>query len=132
MNPPSIDHVAIPILNIEAMLSFYQIFGFEVDRSLAPQLYAVTSKSQKMNFHAPVLWQNSNFKLRGPTAQPGCGDFCFYWDRGIDELKALLKQHEIPILEGPVPRIGGRGRGTSLYVRDPDQNLVEFISYDND
>ena len=129
MSVISIDHVAIPIGNVESMLSFYEIFGFTIDRSLAPQLYAVQAASQKLNFHAPALWQNNRFTLRAPEAKPGCGDFCFVWQNDTDDLSQLLRKHAIEIEEGPVSRVGGKGQGMSTYVRDPDGNLVEFITY---
>lgn len=129
MTVSNIDHVAIPIANVDEMLDFYQLFGFKVDRSLAPRLFAILTDSQKLNFHAPELWRNDSFTLRGPKATPGCGDLCFHWNSDLDSLRELLNTHSIEIEEGPVPRIGGQGRGTSLYVRDPDGNLVEFITY---
>lgn len=125
----SIDHVAIPIINIDAMRSFYEAFGFGWDDSNAPHLYAVTLQDQKLNFHAPSLWQNPKFTLRGPSANPGCGDFCFVWGSNQSELEKTIEQMNIDVIEGPVERLGGAGMGNSVYVRDPDKNLVEFICY---
>lgn len=130
MTVSNIDHVAIPIANVDAMLNFYELFGFTVDRSYAPRIFGVYTDTQKLNFHAPELWQNRKFTLRGPQAKPGCGDFCFVWVASLDSLRNLLKTHAIDIEEGPVTRDGGQGPGTSIYVRDPDGNLVEFIAYD--
>ena len=71
--------------------------------------------------------------MRGPTAQPGCGDFCFVWGDTEAALHQLLGQLKADIEEGPVERVGGRngGRdsGTSVYIRDPDENLLEFMVY---
>lgn len=128
----SIDHVAIPIVNIEAMHTFYEAFGFEWDASNAPRLYAVTLGDQKLNFHAPSLWQNPKFTLRGPSAKPGCGDFCFVWASDQRMLRKTIERLELELIEGPVERLGGAGIGTSFYVRDPDKNLVEFICYNNE
>ena len=127
----SFDHVAIPIQNTEAMLSFYRALGFGVqDRG---QAYSVHFGDNKINFHAPEKWQSEKFTLRGPTAKPGCGDFCFVWDGSVESLKALLNQAGAKIIEGPVERIGGRDHGrakaTSFYFRDPDSNLLEFMIY---
>ena len=121
--------MAIPIVNIDAMRRFYEAFGFTWDASSAPHLYTVTLAEQKLNFHAPNLWQNAKFTLRGPTAEPGCGDFCFVWNSDTGELLETITQLQIEVIEGPVERLGGAGVGTSVYVRDPDKNLVEFISY---
>jgi catechol 2,3-dioxygenase-like lactoylglutathione lyase family enzyme len=123
-----LDHVAIPVADMEAMLNFYRQLGFGVDDTLAPVLYAVTFGANKINFHSPGLWQSGKFDLRGPAAKPGCGDFCFVWEGGESELEDLLKGDEI--IEGPVERVGGRNQnGCSRYVRDPDGNLLEFIVY---
>jgi catechol 2,3-dioxygenase-like lactoylglutathione lyase family enzyme len=73
------------------------------------------------------------YALRGPTAVPGCGDFCFVWEGSIELLRAMLDQAGAKIIEGPVERMGGRhggrAKGTSFYVRDPDLNLLEFMVY---
>ena len=126
----SIDHVAIPIANIDAMRRFYEAFGFTWDDSNAPHLYAVTVANQKLNLHAPSLWQDSKFTLRGPNAKPGCGDFCFVWGSGQHSLLATIRQLNVEVIEGPVLRLGGADVGSSVYVRDPDENLIEFICYD--
>jgi catechol 2,3-dioxygenase-like lactoylglutathione lyase family enzyme len=72
--------------------------------------------------------------LRGPTAVPGCGDLCFVWEGGLAKLKKMLSDAGVAIIKGPVDRVGGRNAGTaasvSVYVRDPDDNLVEFMCYD--
>ena len=127
----SFDHVAIPIENIEAMLSFYRALGFGIqDRG---QAYSVTFGDNKINFHSPDKWHSPEFTLRGPTAKPGCGDFCFVWDGTAESAKALIEQAGAKIIEGPIPRQGGRNHGsatgTSFYFRDPDANLLEFMIY---
>lgn len=132
MTVVSIDHVAIPIHNVKSMLEFYQSLGFEVDRSNAPNVYAVKLQTQKLNFHDPRLWQNPKFTLRAPTSKPGCGDFCFVWGGNASELDQKLTENQITIELGPAERDGGNGLGISTYVRDPDGNLVEFIIYPND
>jgi catechol 2,3-dioxygenase-like lactoylglutathione lyase family enzyme len=125
------DHVAIPVQKVEEMLAFYRALGFRV--SGQPPFYAANLGDQKINFHAPVAWQSERFTLRGPAAQPGCGDFCFVWDGSLEALKTLLSQVGAQIEEGPVERVGGRNSGQatglSIYVRDPDSNLLEFIVY---
>lgn len=127
----SFDHVAIPIENTEAMLAFYRALGFGVnDRGNA---YSVHFGDNKINFHPPERWRSGRFTLRGPTAVPGCGDFCFVWEGSAESLKATLDQAGASIIEGPIEREGGRNggrtKGTSVYVRDPDSNLLEFMIY---
>ncbi len=125
------DHVAIPIERVDDMLVFYERLGFTVKRSSASR-FSVHFGDNKINFHGPDAWHSEQFTLRGPTAQPGCGDFCFVWSGTRDSLIELLERLAIPILEGPVTRWGGRAggmNGESIYLRDPDQNLLEFIIY---
>jgi len=133
-----IDHVAIPAAQPEDMLRFYRALGFsapepEAWRRTGKPVFAVQFGDNKINMHAPELWQRGDFTLRGPTARPGCGDFCFVWSGTPKDLRDALKRAGAVIEEGPVQRIGGRagGRaaGTSFYTRDPDGNLLEFIIY---
>jgi catechol 2,3-dioxygenase-like lactoylglutathione lyase family enzyme len=127
----SFDHVAIPIQNVDAMLAFYRALGFDVKDN--GRRYSVHFGDNKINFHSPEIWQSGRFTLRGPTAVPGCGDFCFVWDGTAEALRATLAKAGAKIIEGPVERMGGRSggdaKGTSLYLRDPDSNLLEFMIY---
>src|SRR5215211_4742326 len=122
MTIQSFDHVAIPIQNTEAMLNFYRALGFGVKER--EHFYSVHFGDNKINFHGPERWQSGKFTLRGPTAIPGCGDFCFVWDGTIEDAAAWLKEAGAEVIEGPVKRDGGRALGTrvgtSLYFRDPD------------
>jgi len=129
------DHVAIPIQKVDEMITFYKALGCEVSDDFGKRLYSIHFGDNKINFHTPEIWQSGKFSLRGPTAQPGCGDFCFVWGDTETALHQLIDQLNAEIEEGPVERIGGRngGRdsGTSVYIRDPDNNLLEFIVYPN-
>jgi len=127
------DHVAIPIQKVDEMITFYQALGCEVSDDFGKRLYSVHFGDHKINFHTPAIWQSGKFTLRGPTAQPGCGDFCFVWGGSKMALQQLLDQLNVDIEEGPVARVGGRNggcdEGASVYIRDPDENLLEFIVY---
>ena len=134
------DHVAIPTADPEAMLRFYRALGFDAPEPEAwaaegARAFSIHFGDQKINVHAPALWQDERFTLRGPSALPGCGDFCFVWDGSQAALRAQLAAAGAEIIEGPVERAGGRdgGRatGTSLYTRDPDGNLLEFMVYED-
>ena len=133
------DHVAIPAQHVEDLLAFYKRLGFAIAgeaewRAGKTPLIAIVFGQNKINVHPPELWTRSSFTLRGPAASPGCGDFCFVWDGDVAGLSARLAEAGAPIEVGPVPRQGGRNggakMGTSVYTRDPDQNLLEFIVYD--
>ena len=83
-----------------------------------------------INFHRPARWQDATFTLRAPAAKPPCGDLCFVWDGTAASLKTTLEHAGAKVEEGPVARPGGRRKtGSSVYVRDPDGNLLEFMIY---
>ena len=122
------DHVALPTQNTDAMLAFYRGLGFEIRESAAA--CSVYLGTQMINFHRPTRWQDASFALRAPAAKPPCGDLCFVWDGTAAALKAWLEGAKATLVEGPVPRQGGRkADASSVYVRDPDGNLLEFMIY---
>jgi len=122
------DHVALPMQNTDAMLAFYRSLGCQIRESTAA--VSVYVGSQMINFHRPQLWQDGSFTLRAPAAKPPCGDLCFVWEGTAAALKAMLARTGAKIEVGPVDRAGGRQKtGSSVYVRDPDGNLLEFMIY---
>jgi catechol 2,3-dioxygenase-like lactoylglutathione lyase family enzyme len=123
------DHVAVPMQNTEAMVAFYRALGLEMNET--PSVVSVyVGGGHMINFHRPTLWQPASFTLRAPAARPPCGDFCFVWEGTAESLKSLLDRVGAKVEVGPVARSGGRRRtGSSVYVRDPDGNLLEFIIY---
>jgi len=132
------DHVAIPTAKPDELIAFYNQLGFTVVdeerwRAGEAPFFAFRFGEHKINVHPPELWSRPEFTLRGPGAPPGCGDLCFVWDGLVPDLLGLLDRAGAAIEVGPVPREGGRGggkaAGTSVYTRDPDGNLLEFIVY---
>ena len=122
------DHVALPMQNTDAMLAFYRGLGFQMRETASA--VSVYVGSQMINFHRPTLWQNATFTLRAPAAKPPCGDLCFVWEGTATALKAMLDRAGAKIEVGPADRPGGRQKtGSSVYVRDPDGNLLEFMIY---
>ena len=128
MSIGGIDHVSFPMQDTEAMIAFYRSLGFGIAENRA--VVSVYAGSQMINLHRPELWQKG-FSLRAPAAQPPCGDLCFVWEGSADALHALLEQAGAAVEEGPVARDGGRrASASSVYTRDPDGNLLEFMIYD--
>lgn len=122
------DHVAVPMRNTEAMLAFYRGLGLELNETA--NAVSVYVGNQMINFHRPTRWQDKTFTLRAPAAAPPCGDFCFVWEGTPASLKATLDRVGAKVEVGPVERAGGRRTtGSSVYVRDPDGNLLEFMIY---
>lgn len=130
-----IDHIALPTADGERLLEFYKRLGFastdEAEwRAGRYPIFSIACGNNKINVHP----QGFIADLRGPRAVPGCGDVCFVWEGGLAALHELLTAAGVTPIHGPVDRIGGRHAGTaagvSVYLRDPDENLVEFICYD--
>jgi catechol 2,3-dioxygenase-like lactoylglutathione lyase family enzyme len=133
------DHVAMPTADIGRLIAFYKNLGFAIigedawRTGQAPFVAIQVDEHVKINVHAPDLWADQGFTLRGPTALPGCGDFCFYYEGTIEECQAELAAAGVEVITGPVSRKGGADAGTrdgvSVYARDPDGNLLEWMTY---
>jgi catechol 2,3-dioxygenase-like lactoylglutathione lyase family enzyme len=122
------DHVSLPMQEAEAMVAFYRSLGLDVAEH--PHVVSVYIGDQMINLHRPKTWQREGFTLRAPNARPPCGDLCFVWEGSRESLTALLDRAGATIIEGPVAREGGRRTdASSVYVRDPDGNLLEFMIY---
>ena len=122
------DHVSLPMQRTDAMVAFYRALGLHVAER--PGVVSVYVGDQMINLHRPEAWQDARFTLRAPAATPPCGDLCFVWEGPPEALQARLDHAGAEIEEGPVERDGGRrATGSSVYVRDPDGNLLEFMIY---
>ena len=131
----SIDHIAMPTANAEQLLAFYKKLGFAINheeewRAGTARMYSIQIGDSKINVHPERFMAN----LRGPTAVPGCTDICFVWDGTVEECQEMLAEAGVDVIQGPVARTGGRQRGAapslSLYARDPDGNLLEWMIYE--
>ena len=119
-----IDHVVITARDVAATLAFYQRLGFEVREGGGRQeLYA---GDFKINVH--TLGRELSPHAR--QVQPGSADLCFEITGGIAALQQRLESDGVPVELGVVSRTGVRGSMRSLYLRDPDGNLLEFCSYE--
>ncbi len=125
-----LDHVAVPMRDTDAMVAFYRGLGFTVREG--GQIVSVHFADQKINFHRPELWNGGSFDLRAPAAEPPCGDFCWVWEGTAEQLAESLRVVGAEVVaEGRRQggRDGGDAMGDSVYIRDPDGNLLEFIRY---
>jgi catechol 2,3-dioxygenase-like lactoylglutathione lyase family enzyme len=120
-----LDHCVVNVSNWERSNTFYrEVLGAELVPIGAGWAYRFGS--EQLNLHGPGVQGTPVARL--PVA-PGGSDLCFEWSGPIAEAQAHLAQYNVAIEEGPVERFGARGAGTSIYFRDPDGSLLEFISY---
>ena len=129
------DHLALPTSRPEELIEFYGRLGFRVPdvdewRKSEIPFFSVFFGDHKINFHTPSMWKNPEFELRGSCSAPGCGDLCFVWEGGSASLESMLETAQVSIIAGPFELQGARGAGKSVYIRDPEANLLEFIIYD--
>jgi catechol 2,3-dioxygenase-like lactoylglutathione lyase family enzyme len=123
-----IDHFVLTVANIETTCAFYtRVLGMQVTRfeSMGTARVAVTFGRQKINLHQADAVPDPN--VLKPT--PGSADFCLITDTPIDDVLAHLRREQVDVILGPVIRTGSTGKMNSVYVRDPDLNLVEISNY---
>jgi catechol 2,3-dioxygenase-like lactoylglutathione lyase family enzyme len=130
MEPPSmsrieLDHCVIHVSDWERSNAFYRdVLGAELIRRSSGWAYRFGRV--QLNCHGPGVVPSPVARL---PVQPGNSDLCFVWPGPIDEAVRHLDRHGVAVELGPVPRHGARDAGTSVYFRDPDGSLLEFISY---
>lgn len=120
-----VDHIVLTTRDREGCVRFYtQVLGMALESFQTPSetRWALKFGSQKINIHE---W-GREFTPRAHVAAPGTLDLCFIAAVPLEAVIAKLKLANVPILEGPVMKTGATGRIRSVYVRDPDLNLVEI------
>jgi catechol 2,3-dioxygenase-like lactoylglutathione lyase family enzyme len=117
-----LDHLVLTTAQLERCVAFYtQVLGMTLETFGAGRT-ALRFGAQKINLHE--AGKEFEPKARRPT--PGALDLCFIADRPLDEVIAHLRAVGAPIIEGPVERTGATGPIRSVYLRDPDENLIEI------
>jgi catechol 2,3-dioxygenase-like lactoylglutathione lyase family enzyme len=120
-----IDHIVLTTRDKEACIRFYsEVLGMKLERFRTPseERLALKFGSQKINLHE---W-GKEFEPRAHVAVPGSLDLCFIASVPLEKVIAKLREMKVPIIEGPVAKTGAVSRLRSVYVRDPDLNLVEI------
>lgn len=128
-----IDHLVLTVADIERTVDFYtRALGMRAVRFTPPgggePRAALRFGDQKINLHQA----GGEFDPRAGAPTPGSGDICFIASTSLEAAAAHLAAAGIPIESGPVARTGATGAITSLYLRDPDGNLIEIAVYNSD
>ncbi len=123
----ALDHLVMTVLDIQASIAFYErVLGMKAERFLPASggdaRYALFFGVQKINLHEAA----APFSPHAGSPQTGSQDLCFLSERCVAEWQAHLATCDIEIEEGPVMRSGAVGQICSLYIRDPDNNLIEI------
>jgi catechol 2,3-dioxygenase-like lactoylglutathione lyase family enzyme len=125
MPPVKLDHCVIHVADWDRSNRFYsEVMGAELVPR--PVGWAYRFGDKQLNVHGPGVTPAEVARL---PVQPGNSDLCFEWQGPIEGAIAHLKAHGIPVELGPLQRFGAKGPGTSVYFRDPDGSLMEFMSY---
>jgi catechol 2,3-dioxygenase-like lactoylglutathione lyase family enzyme len=121
----NIDHLVLTVHDIPRSIKFYtEVLGMTAI-SFGNDRHALQFNNEKINLHE--LGHEFEPKAKLPT--PGSADLCLISDTPIDDVIVELKQHYIPIELGPIKKNGALGKICSLYLRDPDDNLIEISNY---
>ena len=122
-----LDHLVLTTANESECIDFYtRVLGMHLESFLAGEP-AVERKAfkfgnQKINLHI----KGKEFEPKANLPTPGSLDLCFIADRPLSEVIAKLVKEEWPIIEGLVLRTGATSKINSVYLRDPDKNLIEI------
>jgi len=126
-----LDHHVLTTACPEACIDLYtRVLGMTVERfgvseALPQGRLALRFGRQKINVHV----KGAEFTPRAHLPVPGALDLCFIVEPPLDEVIARLVALGVPVIEGPGPRTGATGPIRSIYLRDPDLNLIELSEY---
>ena len=123
-----IDHIVLTTRDKAACIRFYtEILGMQLVSFRTPteERLALSFGRQKINLHE---W-GREFEPKAHVPVPGSQDLCFISSVSLEEVQSRLQRNNVKILQGPVDKTGATGPIRSLYVRDPDLNLIEISVY---
>ena len=121
----SLDHLVLTVQDIPRAVKFYvEVLGMQ-EVTFGDNRKALAYGQQKINLHK----FGEEFEPKAFAPLPGSADLCFIIDGPLEEFIGNLNDNNIEILQGPVARTGALGAINSVYIRDPDQNLIELSTY---
>lgn len=120
-----IDHLVLTVSDISTTIRFYEeVLGFSAV-TFKQNRKVLIFGAQKINLHQ----QEMEFEPKASRPTPGSADLCFITSTPINDVVSEILQAGISIVEGPVERTGATGEIMSIYIRDPDGNLIEISQY---
>ncbi|MFS1493503.1 VOC family protein [Vibrio lentus] len=120
-----LDHLVLTVKDIEITVDFYQrVLGMKPIQ-FGEGRVALSFGNQKINLHQ----LGNEFEPKAKRVQAGSADLCFVTNTPIVEVVEHTQAQGVVIEEGPVPRTGAKGKIVSVYIRDPDGNLIEISNY---
>jgi catechol 2,3-dioxygenase-like lactoylglutathione lyase family enzyme len=125
MQIKGLDHLVLTVTDIGRTCEFYeQVLGME-HVVFGEGRHALVVGAQKINLHEA----GREFEPKAAAPTPGSADLCFWTQTQLDSVIERLQEAEIVVEQGPVKRTGARGPIISVYLRDPDGNLIEISNY---
>ncbi|MET0898660.1 MAG: VOC family protein [Mycobacterium sp.] len=123
-----LDHLVLTVADLDATVRFYtEVLGMEA-QVFGEGRRALHFGTSKINLHQA----GREFDPKAAQPTPGSADLCLIVDDHLDQVLEQLSAHGVPIVEGPVTRTGAHGTLRSVYLRDPDGNLIELSNYLDD
>ncbi|MFK2822351.1 VOC family protein [Malaciobacter sp. WC5094] len=127
ININSLDHFVLTVKNIDKTVDFYEkVLGMKKE-IFKENRVALRFGNSKINLHQ----LGKEFEPKAYNVKEGSADLCFIIDTQIEEAKLYIESLGIEIEEGIVQRTGAKGLINSIYLRDPDKNLIELSNYIN-
>ena len=122
MQIDSLDHLVLTVADIDVSSHFYErVLGMK-RLVFGEGRTALAFGEQKINLHR----HGHEFEPKARRPMPGSADLCFITRTPLVEVMAHLAACAVPVLEGPVQRTGATRPILSIYIRDPDENLIEI------
>jgi len=114
--------LVLPVSDIDVIATFYTTYLGMEKRIFGEGRVALHFGDQKINLH-PAGW---DYEPKARISIAGSADLCFIVSERVESLQTKLVHLGVEIIEGPVVRTGATGRLRSIYIRDPDGNLIEL------
>ncbi|MEH8030406.1 VOC family protein [Gallibacterium anatis] len=124
LNITHLDHLVLTVKDIDVSVAFYQKLGIKKQLFLGGRV-ALQFGQQKINLHQ----LGKEFEPKAKQVQAGSADLCFIVSEPLEQVLGYLKEQHLSIEEGIVERTGAVGKIRSIYLRDPDGNLIELSNY---